>query len=147
MQCEVGGEQVGVGAFLSMLEDPDRRVRKQFMEGFVAAQEPGVGTRSFVYNALLQGHATLDRLRGRRHWLDARNRENEISGEAVQALVDAVVGRYDISHRWHRLKARLLGLDQLADYDVLAPVGDLEGRYSFVEAQGRPVLAQRGPTG
>ena len=135
VQCEVDGEQVGVGAFLSMLEDPDRGVRKQFMEGFVAAQEPGLRTRSFVYNALLQGHATLDRLRGRRHWLDARNRENEISGEAVQALVEAVVGRYDISHRWHRLKARLLGLDQLADYDVLAPIGDLEGRYSYVEAR------------
>ena len=135
VQCEVDGEQVGVGAFLSMLEDPDRGVRKQFMEGFVAAQEPGLGTRSFVYNTLLQGHATLDRLRGRRHWLDARNRENEISGEAVQALVDAVVGRYDVSHRWHRLKARLLGLDRLADYDVLAPIGDFEGRYSYVEAR------------
>jgi oligoendopeptidase F len=135
VQCEVDGEQVGVGAYLSMLEDPDRGVRKRFMEGFVAAQEPGLGTRAFVYNALLQGHATLDRLRGRHHWLDARNRENEISGEAVQALVDAVVGRYDISHRWHRLKARLLGLGRLADFDVIAPIGAVEGRYSYAEAR------------
>jgi oligoendopeptidase F len=135
VQCEVDGEQVGVGAYLSMLEDPDRGVRKRFMEGFVAAQEPGLGTRTFVYNALLQGHATLDRLRGRHDWLDARNRENEISGEAVQALVDAVVGRYDISHRWHRLKARLLGLDRLADFDVIAPIGAVEGRYSYGEAR------------
>jgi oligoendopeptidase F len=135
VQCEVDGEQVGVGAYLSMLEDPDRGVRQRFMEGFVAAQEPGLGTRAFVYNTLLQGHATLDRLRGRQHWLDARNRENEISGEAVQALVDAVVGRYDISHRWHRLKARLLGLDRLADFDVMAPIGVVEGRYSYSEAR------------
>ncbi len=49
VQCEVDGEQVGAGAFLSMLEDPDRGVRKQFMEGFVAAQEPGlVPARSFT---------------------------------------------------------------------------------------------------
>jgi oligoendopeptidase F len=135
VQCEVDGEQVGVGAYLSMLEDPDRGVRKRFMEGFVSAQEPGLGTRTSVYNALLQGHATLDRLRGRHDWLDARNRENEISGEAVQALVDAVVGRYDISHRWHRLKARLLGLDRLADFDVMAPIGAVEGRYSYAEAR------------
>ena len=135
VQCEVDGEQVGVGAYLSMLEDPDRGVRKRFMEGFVAAQEPGLGTRAFVYNSLLQGHAALDRLRGRHHWLDAQNRENEISGEAVQALVDAVVGRYDISHRWHRLKARLLGLDRLADFDVIAPIGAVEGRYSYAEAR------------
>jgi oligoendopeptidase F len=135
VQCEVDGEQVGVGAYLSMLEDPDRGVRKRFMEGFVSAQEPGLGTRTSVYNALLQGHATLDRLRGRHDWLDARNRENEISGEAVEALVDAVVGRYDISHRWHRLKARLLGLDRLADFDVMAPIGAVEGRYSYTEAR------------
>jgi oligoendopeptidase F len=135
VQCEVDGEQVGVGAYLSMLEDPDRGVRKRFMEGFVAAQEPGLGTRAFVYNALLQGHEALDRLRGRHDWLDARNRENEISGAAVQALVDAVVGRYDISHRWHRLKARLLGLDRLADFDVMAPIGAVEGRYSYAEAR------------
>jgi oligoendopeptidase F len=120
VQCEVDGEQVGVGAYLSMLEDPDRGVRKRFMEGFVSAQEPGLGTRTSVYNALLQGHATLDRLRGRHDWLDARNRETEISGEAVEALVDAVVGR---------------GLDRLADFDVMAPIGAVEGRYSYTEAR------------
>jgi oligoendopeptidase F len=92
-------------------------------------------TRAFAYNALLQGHATLDRLRGRSHWLDAKNRENEISSAEAQALIDAVVGRYDISHRWYRLKSRLMGLDQLADYDVVAPVGSIDHRYSYAEAR------------
>jgi oligoendopeptidase F len=101
----------------------------------VAALEPGLRSRAFAYNALLQGHATLDRLRGRSHWLDAKNRENEISGAEAQALIDAVVGRYDISHRWHALKARLLGLDRLADYDVAAPVGAIEHRYTYAEAR------------
>jgi oligoendopeptidase F len=36
--------------------------------------------------------------------------------------VDAIVGRYDISHRYYALKARLLGLSRLADYDRYAPV-------------------------
>jgi oligoendopeptidase F len=74
-------------------------------------------------------------LRGRGHWLDANNRDNEISGAAVQALVDAVVARYDIAHRWHRLKATLLGLDRLADYDVTAPVGAAGSRFSYAEAR------------
>jgi len=74
-------------------------------------------------------------LRGRGDWLDAKNRENEISRTAVQALIDAVRSRYDISHRWHRLKARLLGLDRLADYDVMAPVGALDRRFSYGEAR------------
>jgi oligoendopeptidase F len=135
VRFEVDGEEVGVGAILSLREDPDRALRKRAQEAFVGALEPGLGTRAFAYNALLQGHATLDRLRGRGDWLDAKNRENEISRTAVQALIDAVRSRYDISHRWHRLKARLLGLDRLADYDVMAPVGALDRRFSYGEAR------------
>jgi oligoendopeptidase F len=135
IRFEVDGEEVGIGAILSLREDPDRGLRQRAQEAFAAALEPGLRTRAFTYNALLHGHATLDRLRGRRYWLDAKNRENDISGAEAQALIDAVVDRYDISHRWHRLKARLLGLDRLADYDVFAPVGSLERRYSYAEAR------------
>ena len=38
------------------------------------------------------------------------------------ALIEAVRGRYDIPQRWYRLKAKLLGVDRLADYDRSAPV-------------------------
>ncbi len=135
IRFEVDGEEVGVGEILSLREDPDRGLRRRAQEAFAVALEPGLRTQAFAYNALLHGHATLDRLRGRGHWLDAKNREDEISGAEVQALIDAVVGRYDISHRWFRLKARLLGLNRLADYDVFAPVGSVERRYSYAEAR------------
>jgi oligoendopeptidase F len=135
VRCEVDGEDVGVGEILSLREDPDRGLRQRAQEAFAAALEPGLRIRAIAYNALLHGHATLDRLRGRGHWLEAKNRENEISDAEVQALIDAVVGRYDISHRWFRLKARLLGLDRLADYDVFAPVGSVARRYSYAEAR------------
>ena len=41
-----------------------------------------------------------------------------------QALIDAVRARYELPRRWYRLKAQLLGLDQLADYDRMAAVTD-----------------------
>jgi oligoendopeptidase F len=135
VRFEVDGEEFGAGMILSILEDPDRGLRRRAQEAFAAALEAGLRTRAFAYNALLAGHATLDRLRGRGHWLDAQNRENQISGAEAQALIDAVVGRYDIAHRWYRLKATLLGLGRLADYDVLAPVGSIERRYGYAEAR------------
>ena len=46
----------------------------------------------------------------------------------MQALVDAVQGRYSIPQRWYTLKAQLLGLDRLADYDRMASVADTETR-------------------
>jgi oligoendopeptidase F len=135
VRFEVDGEEFGAGGILSLRESPDRGLRRRAQEAYVASLEPGLRTRAFAYNALLQGHATLDRLRGRSNWLDAQNRENEITGAEAQALIDAVVCRYDIPHRWHRLKARLLGLDRLADYDVMAPIATVERLYGYAEAR------------
>ena len=63
-----------------------------------------------------------DRLRHFPHWLASRNLSNEASDESVEALIQAVRARYELPRRWYRLKAKLLGLDQLADYDRMAAV-------------------------
>ena len=88
-----------------------------------AALEPGLRTRAYTFNTLLQEKATMDRLRSYPHWLATRNLSNEASDESVQALVDAVKARYELPRRWYRTKARLLGIDRLADYDRMAVVG------------------------
>jgi oligoendopeptidase F len=92
-------------------------------------------TRAFIFNTLLLDKATDDRLRGYTNWLASRNLSNEASDESVQALVDAVVARYDIPHRYYALKARLLGVDKLKDYDRMAPVGEGRKISSWNEAR------------
>jgi oligoendopeptidase F len=46
-----------------------------------------------------------------------------------------VRGRYDIPQRWYRLKAKLLGVERLADYDRAAPVLAEDLTFSFGEAR------------
>jgi len=53
----------------------------------------------------------------------------------VEALIAAVQSRYELARRWYRLKARLLGLDRLAYWDRMAPVGDSDDRIPYAEAQ------------
>ena len=53
----------------------------------------------------------------------------------MQALVDAVQARYDIPQRWYSLKARLLGLDKLADYDRMASVAAVDEEFGWNEAR------------
>jgi oligoendopeptidase F len=96
---------------------------------------PGLQTRAFVFNTLLQDKATKDRLRGYSHWLASRNLANEASDESVEALIEAVQGRYDLARRWYALKARLLGLDRLAYYDRMAPVSDSDDRIPYADAE------------
>ena len=82
--------------------------------------------------------STDDRLRNYPNWISSRNLANEASDESVQALVDAVRGAYDIPQRWYRLKARLLGVERLKDYDRMAPVADEEVRSGGTRPSDRP---------
>jgi oligoendopeptidase F len=130
-----GGERVALDVALSRLSLPDRELRRTSAEAVTAALAPGLRTRAFLFNTLLADKATDDRLRRYPHWLAARNLANEASDESVQALIAAVRARHEIPRRWYRLKAGLLGVDRLADYDRMASVTDDEVTYPFSQAR------------
>jgi oligoendopeptidase F len=115
-------EPVTLDAGLARLMSSDRDVRRAAAEAVTDALEPGLRTRAFIFNTLLHDKATDDRLRSYPHWLSSRNLSNEASDESVQALLSAVRSRYELPRRWYRLKAQLLGIDRLADYDRMAAV-------------------------
>ena len=121
---EDGAEPVSLEVALSHLHSADRSERANAAERVTAALQPGLRTRGFVFNTLLADKMVDDRLRGYTHWLQSRNLANEASDESVQALVTAVRNRYELPRRWYRLKAQLLGLDRLKDYDRMAAVTD-----------------------
>jgi oligoendopeptidase F len=120
---------------LARLFSPEREVRRVSAEAVTAALEPGLRTRAFAFNTLLADKMVDDRLRSYPHWLAARNLANEASDESVQALVEAVRGRYELARRWYRLKAGLLGIDRLADYDRMAAVTQEEDRIGWADAK------------
>jgi oligoendopeptidase F len=135
VELDADGEPVALDVALSRLSLPDRGERRKAAEAVTAALAPGLRTRAFLFNTLLADKATDDRLRRYPHWLAARNLANEASDESVQALIEAVRGRYEIARRWYRLKARLLGVERLADYDRMAAVTEDEVSYPFAQAR------------
>jgi oligoendopeptidase F len=137
LEPEDGGDTstVGLEQALSMLQHPDRDLRRTAAEAVTAGLEPGLRTRAFVFNTLLLDKSVDDRLRRYPSWISERNLSNEASDESVQALVDAVVARYDLPQRWYSLKAKVLGLDKLADYDRMASVADDETSIGWDEAR------------
>ncbi|OAA18930.1 oligoendopeptidase F [Frankia sp. EI5c] len=128
-----GGEPLDVA--LSRLASGDREVRRATAEAVTAALAPGLRTRAYIFNTLIHDKAITDRLRGYPTWLTSRNLANEVSDASVRALVDAVRDRYDIPRRWYRLKARILGLPTLADYDRTAAVTTADERFGWEESR------------
>jgi oligoendopeptidase F len=129
------GEKVALDVALSRLSLADRGLRRATAEAVTDALAPGLRTRAFLFNTLLADKATDDRLRRYPHWLAARNLANEASDESVQALVEAVRARYEIPRRWYRLKAKLLGVERLADYDRMAAVTEDEVTFPYAQAK------------
>ncbi len=140
IQVELPGseEPTTLDQALSNLFDPDREVRRGTAEAVTSALQGGLRTRAYVFNTLLQDKSVKDRLRSYPHWLATRNLSNEASDESVQALVDAVKARYELPRRWYRTKARLLGIERLADYDRMAVVGSDDSEIEWDE--GREIV-------
>ena len=135
LRVDLDGEEQTLDMALARLQDPDRDARRSAAEAVSVALEPGLRTRAFIFNTLAHDKSVEDRLRRYPHWLAARNLANEASDESVMALITAVRARYDIPQRWYRLKAKLLGVDRIADYDRAAPVLPEDVSFSYGEAR------------
>jgi oligoendopeptidase F len=137
IEVDLGGEDgsVALEIALSRLFSPERDVRRHAAERVSAALEPGLRVRAYVLNTLLADKMVDDRLRRYPHWLASRNLANEASDESVAALIDAVRSRFELPRRWYRLKARLLGLDRIADYDRMAAVTSEDESIPWSEAR------------
>lgn len=144
IEVDLDGDKVGIEAALSRLALPDREQRRAAADAVTAALGPGLATRAFIYNTLLQDKAVDDRLRRFDTWIASRNLANEASDASVDALVEAVRRRYDLVQRWYGLKAQLLGLDRLAYFDRMAPVTDADGSVSWTEAKDLVLDTYRG---
>ncbi|MGZ4182432.1 MAG: M3 family oligoendopeptidase [Solirubrobacteraceae bacterium] len=135
LRVDLDGDEVTLDVALSRLQLADRDTRKAAAEAVSKTLEPGLRTRAFIYNTLVYDKSVEDRLRSYPHWLASRNLANEASDESVMALIEAVRRRYDVPRRWYALKAKLMGLPKVADYDRMAPVLQEDVTFSFGEAR------------
>lgn len=135
LRVDVDDQELTLDVALSHLQWADRDARRRAADAVSAALEPGLRTRGFIYNTLVYDKSVEDRLRRYPNWLASRNLANEASDESVMALIGAVRARFDIPQRWYRLKAKLIGVDRLADYDRSAPVLDTDVTYSYGQAR------------
>jgi oligoendopeptidase F len=135
VQLPDAAEPVKLEIALARLQDADRDRRREAAAAVTEGLARDLPTRAYVFNTLLADKMVDDRLRNYPHWLASRNLSNEASDESVQALLDAVGNRYELPQRWYRLKARLLGIDKLADYDRMAAVSADDVDVAWAEAR------------
>jgi len=120
---------------LAKLHEPDRELRRSAASALTNGLRLHARLLGFIFNTLVQDKAVQDRLRRFTSAMQDRHLANEIDPASVEALLLSCERRYPLVARYYRLKASLLGLPMLEDFDRYAPLPGESGTRSFAEAR------------
>ncbi|MEX0647592.1 MAG: M3 family oligoendopeptidase [Balneolaceae bacterium] len=132
---ELDGEELTEQQVLSKLHAPDRDLRKRAHHSLTKTFREHSRSLTFVFNTILADKFTNDKLRKYDSWITSRNLSNQTDNETVDALIQSVTGHYHLVQRYYRLKKRLLGIDELFDYDRYAPIAKTTQKITWNEAK------------
>ncbi len=139
MRFDWEGEHITQSEVLVKLYDTDRTVRSTAAASITAGLQDKSMELTYIFNVLASDKAIKDEARGYPTWVTSRNLANKAPDEVVEALVSTVTSNYDLVARHYDLKRKLLGHNELYDYDRYAPLtltDDTEGKtYQWDEAR------------
>jgi oligoendopeptidase F len=130
-------ERIPISHRRSLLENPDRAVRRAAFEGGNAAWESVENVAAAALNAISGTRLTLNRHRGVKHFLEIALFQSAVTQKTLDAMFKAIYDNIEIPKRILRLKAKTMGLKGVAWYDLGAPLALPEHEeYSWEKAKG-----------
>jgi len=111
----------------SLMEDPDREIRKQAFYGGNNAWKEVEDVAASCLNAISGTRLTLNEHRGISHFLDVALYQSSISSETLNAMFEAIYEEIEVPKNILRYKAELIGEKVISWYDLGAPL-DIKDR-------------------
>ena len=140
LRAKSGHDSLTLAEALNRLSDAKPARRKAAAEGLSEALAARAPTIALVLNTVAADKAMEDRWRGFTRPADSRHLANEVDGEAVDAMAEAVAEAYPrLSHRYYALKAKAMGKVRLDHWDRNAPIETAAPR-AFTWTQGREIV-------
>ena len=131
------GAEVTEAEILNSLSSPDGDERREAGASLSSTLLENQRLFALVLNTIAKDKQVEDRWRGFARPVSARNLDNDVDDDVVDALVSAVDSRnQDLAHRYYALKAGWLGGKSLDWWDRNAPLGEDDTKYSWAEATG-----------
>ncbi|WFR94543.1 M3 family oligoendopeptidase [Rhizobium tumorigenes] len=123
LRFEIDGEMLPLEMTLNLLQDPDTAVRKKAAMALAATFKANLRVFTLITNTLAKDKDISDRWRGFKDIADSRHLANRVEREVVDALAAAVRDAYPrLSHRYYKMKAKWLGMEQMDFWDRNAPL-------------------------
>lgn len=123
LRFDVDGEKLSLEVTLNMLQDKDPEVRRKAAMALAATFRTNLRTFTLITNTLAKDKDIADRWRGFEDIADSRHLANRVERDVVDALAAAVKQAYPrLSHRYYKMKAKWLGMEQMEFWDRNAPL-------------------------
>ena len=132
-------------AYTRWRADSDRATRQKVFKAFWSTYNQYEDTFGSLLNQAVYGHVINARLHHYDSALAAALAANDIPVAVYHQLIDSVDSHLDTLHRYLKLRARLLGVDQLHYYDIYPPLVasprefDLDDAKTLLEEATRPL--------
>ncbi len=128
-------EELPITIIQNLRTDPDGGVRRRAYEVELAAWERVREPLAACLNGVKGAVNTLNERRGRPDCLHEPLEQARIDRETLEAMLGVMHDSFPTFRRYFQRKAQLLGKEALPWWDLFAPVGKSEKRYTFGEAQ------------
>ncbi len=133
---ELDGEvrRLPMPALINLRNHPDEAIRRRAYESEMAAWEGVKEPLAAAMNGVKGYVVTLNRRRKRVDALHSAIDQARIDRETLETMLGAMHDSFPAFRSYFKAKARRLGKEQLAWWDLYAPMGAVETHFSFAQA-------------
>lgn len=134
---ELDGEvkKMPMPALINLRSHPDEATRRRGYEAENKAWEEVQETLAACLNGVKGETLVLDKKRGREDNLHASIDSARMDRATLEAMLGAMKDSFPMFRRYFKHKAKLIGKEQLAWWDLFAPLGKTDKVYSWDEAR------------
>lgn len=129
------GEKKTVIALRDLAHNRDRAIRERAYKAELAAWDSMKIPLAASLNGVKGFAITVDKRRGWQSALDKAAYQSRISRKTLEALISVMEGSLPLFRRYLKAKARIIGVDKCAFYDLFAPVGTASRTWTWEESR------------
>lgn len=133
--AEVRGKKLPITAVRNLAYSPEESLRKEAYEAELSAWKAHEVPLAAALNGVKGETSVLNRKRGWKNALEPALFRNRITWEILSAMQAVVEESFPHWHRYFRTKARALGKERLDWWDLFAPVGKSQRKWTWEEGQ------------
>ncbi|HBI35790.1 TPA: hypothetical protein DDY47_02555 [candidate division WWE3 bacterium] len=129
-------KEANLSEILEAINSTDKKVRDAAgvaLNDIFAKHAPAA---EYELNSVLHNKKVTDELRGFSRPDMSRHLADDIDTEVVDSLIESVTSRFDISQRFYKLKAKLLGVEKLQYHERNVDYGNSGEKYDFNKTAG-----------